>query len=189
MNFLMNFKEFLSWRTGCFFCGEELVMFPAIVGMNADFTMEGEYFNIVSHYINFTFHMETGLIKREKQDVDLDTFLAQRDVVIQMKCPQCESDGQHYSYTGRFQAHLPLTHIELFSMREQLACGGIWLEQSVLSKTATIKSYQFVRMENGNGAKINPLYKIITLDIPYIDLTKTSPDKLKNKIKTCITFS
>ncbi len=104
-----------------------------------------------------------------------------------MKCSRCEADGKHYSYVVLYRANAAKTHMELSSLVQRVAFGGITLTQYPFNEKGEVKAY---RIFDAPGADSDTsIIKKAKVDINFIDLTKTSPEKLKNKIQTYITFS
>ena len=185
----MNLKSFMLWRSRCFFCGEELLMLPSIAGIRtANYSIENNYFTVFSKYLNFKFHLETGFIVKRTNDPDLEAYLARRgEVEFNMKCSQCETDGKYYSYYGRFLTTNEKTHMEMGGIIERVVYEGIILTQFPLEGVGTVEVYRLFNIDSAD--EDTSLVKKIKIDIPYIDLAQTNLDKIKNKIKTYITFS
>lgn len=162
-------------------------MLPQISGVKAEFKIEDGYFNIQSRYINFNFHMDMGTIRKTHHDVDLEAFLDKREVELLVKCPECESNGRYYCYVGIYKSNPDKTHMDIYSFTEKVAYDGIMLNQFPFRGKAKVEVYKQFNV-SGTDADTSH-FKRAKIDIHYIDLARTSPDKLKNKIKTYITFS
>lgn len=179
----MNLKDFISWRKQCFFCKEELTIVPQISGVRAEFSIKDGYLDIASRYVNFMFHIETGLIDKSRDNrLDLDAFLTYREVEIEVKCLNCVN--RNYSYSGIYRADVHKAYMKMIHFIESLCYNNIAIRQFPIINNGITYVYPHVS-ENGYDAYV----KRSNIKINYIDLFKTTPEILENKIKTYIIFS
>ena len=179
----MNIKEFTEWRTQCFLCNGTLQILPMISGVDATITLKDNFFHITSRYLKFSFHMETGELRRD-EDVDVDAFLARREVELLMQCNGCLVSNNHYSYLGIYKANLNSNRMEMLDMMEKIIFDDVIVKQFPISKECVVDNLKVSLFEDDS-----PIVKKLRIDIPYIDLFQTSPAVLRNKIKTYIIFS
>ena len=181
----MNIKDFLAWRPNCYFCNEELTISPEFPDIkdseNLKFIIQDEALHFTSRYMQISVDIISGYIDtHNKHSVDLTSFLARQLLTIGMQCPQCEAYGRFYKHTATYKANSALTNMELFNLVERVVVENVSLIQSQIKKTAIVHKLEL------DTLKILSRSDII---VPWIDLSRTKPKFLANKIRTCITFS
>ncbi len=168
----MNIRELLEWRKQCYFCREDLVLFPSMGGLSAGFSFKDGFFDIKSPSFHMQIDMESGqLISIPDHPTMNLLFLKSTHLALEMKCVKCRSLDR-YSYTGRVK---------------NWGDGYAWVCQlSEYVSVGELGLYQNYKL--GKYAEITKRGKAI-LEIPLIDLTQVDPVKLKTKLKTLLTFS
>src|SRR5512147_553798 len=96
----MNIKELMEWRQDCFFCHEELTVFPVIGGVTAQFSITNNYFKIKSRFLNFQVHIETGEVVDLQEDITVEELIKRTRLKIACKCLSCRDNGRLYEYSG-----------------------------------------------------------------------------------------
>ena len=181
----MNIKTFLNWRPNCFFCGKELFVapgFPKYHGFDGEKTactldIEKESVSWSSEDVNFSVDIISGFICADNS-VKTTGFVSQLSLVVEAKCLWCRANGRDYYHVAEYSSNESYTHYMFEDLWETLRTDNMELTQSKESRAAVIRTLK------NKGLRLED-YVVI----PYIDLNKTAPLKLANKIRTCITFS
>jgi|SRR5579885_1759165 len=195
----MNIKELIEWRHDCFFCGEELTLFPEIGGLTASFSIEKDFLVVKSKFVNLSVHTETGEVVDEENDkVTVDEFLRASQLKITAKCLSCEGSGRLYQYYGSITL-IPLTSrkMNVSMLREEVMIINDWIfgqqKLDVGDNGPELKEWGSVKTFKKNIGDGPPsVVDILSADgvrTPFLDLKKLTPERLENKLKTYITFS
>ena len=200
----MNLKEFLDWRSDCFFCREELYLHPETAGLNTEFSLTNNIFNISSRYVNFSFDIISGVIETPVHTslVDVVGFFKQQGILIRMRCHDCNiHTHRSYVYSGCFKGDMETGKIYLSSMSETVVVvNKYFLVQDIppshplpdppLSMPSCIRAWSNRPLTfNSMGQGLLPTTTLPDIKVPYINLLKTTPEALENKIKTYFLFS
>jgi hypothetical protein len=181
----MNIKDFLVWRPNCYFCGEELHISPQFPALgdceDPKYFIENECLHFTSRYIQVSIDIVSGFVDtHNKHSVDLAAFLARQYLEISAQCSQCEDYNRFYKHTATYKANTALTHMELANLVERIAVENLSLIQSTVKQKAIVNKLGSDKLNILSGTDIH---------VPWIDLSRTKPESLANKIRTCITFS
>jgi hypothetical protein len=181
----MNIKDFISWRPNCFFCGKSLFIKPDFPRYPTDGNsiapscfIEDDLLHFASRYVKMNIDIISGFVQTPghlANSVDTLGFISNQTLEIRAKCSWCPQHARIYSNVGIFKSNSDLTHYSFHDICENLADDDFCFTQSQRSQTGLIRK---------SGA-----HALTSIKSPYIDLSKTTPDKFTNKIKTCITFS
>jgi len=190
----MNIKELIDWRKDCFFCGEELTIFPTIGGLDATFSINDDFLVIESRFVNLSIHMETGaVVEPEGQKITVDEFLKRSNLKITAKCLSCEGSGRLYQYYGTVSL-IPFTTrtTNVSMLREEVMILNEWIfgQQKLDDPPKEWGHVKTFRKNVGNGPP--SVVDILSADgvtTPFLDLKKITPEKLENKLKIYILFS
>jgi hypothetical protein len=189
----MNIKELMAWRQDCFFCHEDLTIFPEVGGLDASFSIENDLLHMKSKYVNLSVHVVTGeVVETEDQDkVTIDEFLKRSSLKITAKCLNCEGTGRFYSYYGTVSL-MPFTtrstDISLFREEVMIINDWIFSQNKVDGREwGAIKTF---KVEIGAGPpSVVDILSRESIRTPFLDLKKLTPERLENKLKTYIVFS
>jgi hypothetical protein len=194
----MNLQELINWRKDCFFCGDELAIYPEVNGLQGEFSLKDNIFTVYSTYFSFSFYTDSGILNiPDKIGLDLHNFLNRQSINIKLQCQECTAatNGQMYNYEGNFRATRDLKVINMTSLSERVyVVDKFTLHQFVDHsvpelRTALITPWNKRRLlfdSMGQGVAPSMITQIKT---PYINLFKNNPESLENKIRTYILFS
>jgi hypothetical protein len=190
----MNIKELFNWREKCFFCQEELVITPVLGNLSAIFAIEGDWIHIQSNSIQFSLNMINGLVKEIEPSVKItaDELLKRVSLKLTFECTQCiNGSGSFYNYEGRINFfQLNIAKVTMFSESLHLFDKWIFSQYKKFLKNeeyGEISSWKILKADQPG------IPGTIAINLPiktgFIDLSKTTPEKLDNKLKTLIVFS
>jgi hypothetical protein len=194
----MNIKELMEWRHDCFFCGEELTLFPTIGGLTATFSIEENFLVVKSQFVNLSIHIETGEVcDKEKDKVTVDEFLRMSQLKITAKCISCEGSGRLYQYYGSITQVPSLDRTMNVSMlREEVMIINDWIygqQKLDIENGPELREWGHIKTFKKNVGEGPPsVVDILSADgvrTPFLDLKKLTPEKLENKLKTYLIFS
>lgn len=186
----MNIKELIEWRPDCFFCHEELSIFPVIGGATAGFSINNNYFRIKSKFLNFQVHIETGeVVDLQEDDITTNDLINKTQLKITCKCLSCKENGYLYEYSGSMSLS-PMLNKQLFTFREKVAVANKWLFSQVRNcngQWGIIKTFR----KNDDIQPPKSKYELVGdyITTPFFDLKKITPEKLEHRLKTYIVFS
>jgi hypothetical protein len=186
----MNIKELMEWRQDCFFCHEELTVFPVIGGVTAQFSIINNYFKIKSRFLNFQIHIETGeVVDLQEDDITANDLINRTRLKITCKCLSCRDNGRLYEYSGNMSLS-PLLNKQTFTFREKVAITNKWLFSQIKNyndQWGIIKTFR----KNDDILPPKSKYELVGdyITTPFFDLKKLTPEKLEHRLKTYIVFS
>jgi hypothetical protein len=186
----MNIKELIDWRQDCFFCHEELTIFPVVNGISAQCFIKDNHFIIKSRFTNLSIHIETGkTVTLNEDEVMVDDIVNSTQLKIACKCLACKENGCLYEYSGSMSLS-PLLNKQSFTFREKVAITNKWLFcqiQNCGGEWGIIKTFK----RNDDILTPQSKFELMKSHIktPFFDLKKLTPVKLEHKLKTYIVFS
>lgn len=168
----MNLQEFMDWRKDCFVCGTELelTIHEPSIRVKRFSLIEDRFVARISYY-DFSIKRNENIIVNDGTSSDILLKFLKKGIDIRMICPQ----SSHYDYQTNISVADDLTFTipyvgeivktEKFHMKQRSDCVC-----EVHFKSAFAKPPRM-------------------LTLPYLDLNKTTFNKLQDKIKTHIVFS
>lgn len=180
----------MEWRQDCFFCHEELSVFPVIGGITAEFSITNNYFKIKSRFLNFQIHTETGeVVDCQEDDITTNELINKTQLKITCKCLACKENGCLYEYSGSMSLS-PMLNKQSFTFREKVAITNRWLFSQIKNcggEWGIIKTFR----KDDDAQPPNHKYKLTSsfIKTPFFDLQKLTPEKLEHRLKTYIVFS
>lgn len=179
----MNIQELLDWRHSCFICGSELEIFPEITGAMGTFSIRDNWMQVESKFIKFKVHVLSGEIQEpEGQETTIDHFIGGQSLRIKAHCVDCFHNGKYYEYSGKVTLIPPTQRTSCISkLEEQLGIGNNWSLNQYWDQG-------YAHLFLSNPAKPGIVTRC-NIDLPAIDLKKTTLQQLENKIKIYVVFS
>lgn len=179
----MNIKELMDWRHDCFFCHEELTIFPEVSGVEAQFSIINNYFEIKSRFVNLSIHIETGKIVELEQDkIMVDEFLQRAFLGITCKCLSCTGRDHLYKYSGAL-SFISDKSASIYYFQESVYINDYVFEQHKLNNQQC-GYVRVIKKQYIDKSSVNT-----EIRTPFLDLKKLTPEKLEHKLKTYIIFS
>lgn len=166
----MNLQEFMDWRKDCFVCGSELELSihePSISVKR--FSLTEDSFIVRISYYGFSVMRHENFIINNGTSPDVLLKFLKKGIEIRMICPA----SSHYFYKTNISVMDDLTFTIPY-------VGEIIItEKFVIKQRNDYKCEVFFAPKTGSPS----------LTLPYLDLNKTTFNKLQEKLKTYIVFS
>ena len=163
----MNINELINFRKNCFFCQEELDIFPSIGNANCTYSISNNFFVINCDYFNFSIDIQNGSLTIPNSYKSVVNMLS-KNTSLKMKanCSYCKNVDKQYYYQANIildNDNSKIVHLlECVDIDFIIFTQKIFQDYSVLSFLQEKESFH----------------------IPIIDLNKVSAVDLENKLKT-----
>ncbi len=170
----MNLQEFIDWRKDCFICGHELQISVHAFGPVRRLSLQDGWFSAQIAYYSFSLNLQDNIIRNDGTAEDVLKAYFSRGLNLVLVCNNCSQ----YCYGANIQS----------KENDQEKFFISYIGEIISLDKYHIKQRQDVGVcEVSSSASFS--HKALMIQLPYIDLKKTAPEKLTNKIKTHIVFS